>query len=403
MRIALSLSVLLAAGATAAWFNLIPLNLRALRVMAEQVTAPAPPPPRPPPAPVPVTVATVETGTVPIYLSGIGTVQAYNTVQVKSRVDGQIAQVLFTEGQDVKIGTPLLIIDPRPYRALLEQAKAAKLKDQAVLDGALQDLKRYADLAPRKFISAQQLADERATVEATRAQVANDDAQIAYAQTQLDYTTIRSPIDGRVGIRQVDIGNVVHATDTNALVTVTQLQPISVIFTLPADMVARADLKPGEVHVPVVAYAADDRTLLDRGTVRMVDNTVDPATGTIKLKADFPNKKLTLWPGDFVNGKIVVKTEHHAVTVPVTALRHGPRGDFVWLLLPDDTVVTHGVTSGEVDDGRVLIARGLQPGEEVVTEGNFRLDQHAKVEVARESDTPRPGTTAQTATASTSN
>ncbi|HTW72235.1 MAG TPA: efflux RND transporter periplasmic adaptor subunit, partial [Acetobacteraceae bacterium] len=358
-------------------------------------------PPPPPLAPVPVTVAAAETGDVPIYLSGIGTVQAYNTVQVKSRVDGQIAKVLFTEGQDVKIGDPLLIIDPRPYQALLEQAKAAKLKDQAVLDGALQDLARYADLAPRKFISAQQLADEHATVEAARAQIANDTAQIAYAQTQVDYTTIRSPIDGRVGIRQVDIGNIVHATDTNPLVTVTQLRPISVIFTLPAVMVAQSRLKPGEVHVPVLVYAEDDKTLLDRGSVEMVDNTVDPTTGTIKLKADFPNTRLTLWPGNFVNGKIVVKTEHDAVTVPVAALRHGPRGDFVWLLRPDDTVVTRGVTAGEVDDGRVLIARGLRRGDEVVTEGNFRLDQHAKVAVARESSTPRPGTTPRADTAST--
>jgi len=401
MRIALSLSLLLAAGVTAAWFNLVPLNLQSWRVLAESVTAPAPPPPPPPLAPVPVTVAAAETGDVPIYLSGIGTVQAYNTVQVKSRVDGQIAKVLFTEGQDVKIGDPLLIIDPRPYQALLEQAKAAKLKDQAVLDGALQDLARYADLAPRKFISAQQLADEHATVEAARAQIANDTAQIAYAQTQVDYTTIRSPIDGRVGIRQVDIGNIVHATDTNPLVTVTQLRPISVIFTLPAVMVAQSRLKPGEVHVPVLVYAEDDKTLLDRGSVEMVDNTVDPTTGTIKLKADFPNTRLTLWPGNFVNGKIVVKTEHDAVTVPVAALRHGPRGDFVWLLRPDDTVVTRGVTAGEVDDGRVLIARGLRRGDEVVTEGNFRLDQHAKVAVARESSTPRPGTTPRADTAST--
>jgi membrane fusion protein, multidrug efflux system len=385
MRIALSLTVLLALGfGIAAWFNVVPLDVRALRTVAESATAPPPPPPKPIIPPVPVTVAAAQTADVPIYLSGIGTVQAYNTVQVKSRVDGQIAQVLFTEGQDVHQGDPLLIIDPRPYQALLAQAKAARLKDQATLDGAVLDLTRYSDLAPQKFISRQQLEDQRALVEATRAQIANDEAQIAYAQTQVDYTTIRSPIEGRVGIRQVDIGNVVHAADTNALVTLTQLRPISVIFTLPSVTVAQAHLTPGQVHVPVLAYAADDSTLLDEGTVDMIDNTVDPTTGNIKLKASFPNTKLTLWPGDFVNGRLVVRTEHNAVTVPVSALRHGPLGDFVWTLKPNDTVVTRLVTAGQVDRGRILIEKGLKRGEEVVTQGHFRLDQNAKVEVTRE-------------------
>jgi multidrug efflux system membrane fusion protein len=396
MRIALSLSLLLAFGlGIAAWLNVVPWHLDTWRQAVITLARP-PPPPSPTILPVPVTVSAAETADVPIYLSGIGTVQAYNTVQVKSRVDGQIAQVVFTEGQDVHVGDPLLIIDPQPYQALLAQAKAARLKDKATLDGAQLDLARYVDLAPKKFVSRQQLEDQRALVEATRAQIVNDEAQIAYAQTQLDYTTIRSPIDGRVGIRQVDIGNIVHATDTNSLVMLTQLRPISVIFTLPSVMVAQSRLAPGQVQVAVLAYTADDKTLLDHGSVDMVDNTVDPTTGTIKLKASFPNANLTLWPGDFVNGKIVVKTEHQAIIVPVAALRHGPRGDFVWLLRPDNTVVSREVTAGQVDNGRVLIERGLKRGDEVVTEGHFRLEQNAKVEVAHASDTPRPGTTPQT-------
>lgn len=398
MRIALSITLLLVIGASlAAWFSVMPTDVQALRSIAVAMTAPPPPPPRPAIAPVPVTVVAASTNQVPIYLSGIGTVQAYNTVQIKSRVDGQIAQVLFTEGQDVHAGDPLLIIDPRPYQALLDQTKAAQLKDQATLDGASLDLKRYAELAPQKFISQQQLEDQRATVAAARAQIANDEAQVAYAQTQLDYATIRSPIEGRVGIRQVDIGNIVHATDTNPLVVLTQLHPISVIFTLPSAAVAVSRLTPGEVHVPVLAYAADDKTLLDQGTIDMVDNMVDSTTGTIKLKASFPNTRLTLWPGDFVNGRLVVRVEHNAVTVPATALRHGPQGDFVWILKPNDTVVTRSVAAGQVNGGRVLIERGLKRDEEVVTEGHFRLEQNAKVEVTRDDRAPPSAATLSSA------
>jgi membrane fusion protein, multidrug efflux system len=393
VRTALSLALVVAAGAgVAVWLDVLPMDVHLSREIAALLTPPAPPAVRSTEAALPVTVAIARTGDVPVYLSGIGTVQAYNTVAVTSRVDGQIAQVLFTEGQDVHEGDPLVIIDQRPYQALLGQAKATRVKDQATLDGALLDLTRYIDLAPKRFISRQQLDQQRALVDGLRAQIVNDDAQISYAQTQLDYSTIRSPIEGRVGIRQVDVGNVVRAAVAATLVTITQLRPISVVFTLPAGAVEQSHLTPGEVHVPVSAYAPDDTTLLDRGTIDLVDNTVDQSTGTIKLKASFPNEHLTLWPGNFVNGKLMVEMRHDAVSVPVSALRHGPRADFVWIVRQDDTVATRAVTTGQIDSGRVLVEKGLEDGERVVTDGYFRLDQNSKVQVVQKKAASRPTT-----------
>ena len=390
MRVALSVTLLLTLGiGLAIGVGGVPVHTQALREAAVSLLAPAPAATPPPPPPIAVTVAAAQSGEVPIYLSGIGTVQAYNTVSLRSRVDGTITDIRFTEGQDVHVGDPLVIIDPRPYQALLAQAQAMRVKDAATLEGALLDLSRYATLVLRDFASRQQVDQETALVASTKAQIVADEAQIAYAQTELDYTTIRSPIEGRMGIRQVDAGNFVHAADTNALVTITQLRPISVVFTLPSSAVAQSHLAPGMVHVPVLAYAADDTTLLDHGSVDLVDNTVDPTTGTIKLKASFPNAELHLWPGNFVNGRLVVETRHDAVTVPVSALRHGPRGDFVWLLRPDDTVISKGVTAGQAERGRVLIERGLERGAAVVTEGSFRLDNGSKVEVTRDAPAKR--------------
>ncbi len=341
--------------------------------------ATAPPPPANPP--VPVSVAFSRTEPVKIYLTGIGTVQAYNTVAVKSRVDGEITQVLFQEGQDVKSGDPLAIVDPRPFEAQLAQQRAARAKDEALLQGAVLDLKRYEDLAQRNFASRQQLDQQRAQVEQYRAQILADQAQIDYAQTQLGYTTIRSPIEGRVGIRQIDQGNFVHASDNTPLVMITQLRPISVIFTLAASSVAQGKLKPGQTHIPVIAMAADDHTRLDEGNIDLVDNQVDQSTGTIKLKASFPNKDLHLWPGNFVNGRIVVDEIKDGVTVPTAALRHGPHGDFIWVVSPKQTAESRTVTVGQAIDGRVLIERGLKPGEQVVTDGQFRLEPGSSVDV----------------------
>jgi multidrug efflux system membrane fusion protein len=342
-------------------------------------STPASPPPANPPVPVSIDVSRAEPAK--IYLTGIGTVQAYNTVAVKSRVDGEIMQVLFREGQDVTAGDPLAIIDPRPFEAQLAQQRAARAKDEALLQGALLDLKRYEDLAQRSFASRQQVDQQRAQVDQYRAQIDSDQAQIEYAQTQLGYTTIRSPIEGRAGIRQIDQGNFVHASDNAPMVVITQLRPISVIFTLAATSVAQGRLTPGQTHIPVIAMAADDRTILDEGTIDLVDNQVDQSTGTIKLKASFPNRDLHLWPGNFVNGRIVVDERKAAVTVPAAALRHGPRGDFVWVVSHERKAELRTVTAGQAIDGRVLIERGLKPDEQVVTDGHFRLEPGASVDV----------------------
>jgi multidrug efflux system membrane fusion protein len=337
-----------------------------------------------------VSVAAARVEDVPILLSGIGTVQAYNVVAVKSRVDGEIKQMLFREGQDVRAGDALAVIDPRPFQAQLAQAQAMRAKDQATLEGALLDQSRYATLVLKDFASRQQVDQQKALVDQTRAQLLADEAQIAYAQTQLDYTTIRSPLSGRVGIRQIDQGNFVHASDNSPLVTITQLQPISVVFSLPAGAVAASKLTPGEVAVPVAAYAADDSTKLDEGRVELVDTTVDPATGTIKLKASFPNAALRLWPGNFVNGRLTVATRKGALTIPAAALRHGPRGDFVWLARADGTVISKGITAGQSVNGRVMVESGLEKGAEVVTEGHFRLEDNTRIEIVKPPQPAKP-------------
>jgi multidrug efflux system membrane fusion protein len=364
-------------------------RVRSLVAALPWVTAPPAQPPRAT-APVPVSLATAKIEDVPVYLSGIGAVQAYNTVSVRSRVDGEITQVLFQEGQDVKIGDPLAVIDPRPFAAQLHQAEATRAKDHAMLTGALLDLNRYEELVKKSYASQQQVDQQRALVDQYRAQVDNDEAQIDYARTQLGYTTIRSPIEGRVGIRQVDQGNFVHATDTNPIVIITQLRPISVVFTLAANAVTQSGLTLGKASAPVTALASDNETLLDQGTIDLVDNQVDPATGTIKLKASFPNADLKLWPGNFVNGRITVDIRKGGVTVPAAALRHGPRGDFVWLIKPNQTSEFRNVTTGPSVAGQILIEKGVAAGDEVVTDGHFRLEGGSRVEIIRREGQPKP-------------
>lgn len=328
-----------------------------------------------------VQVATVRSDDVPITLSGIGTVQAYNTVGVRSRVDGEIVEIRFREGQDVKAGDALAVIDPRPLQAQLAQSEAMRAKDGALLAGALLDLNRSESLVAKNFASQQQVDQQRALVEQYRAQIRSDEAQMEYARTQLGYTTIVSPIGGRTGIRQIDAGNYIRAGDAGTIVVVSQVQPISVVFTLPASAVAQSRLTLGETSVPVSAYAADDSTLLDTGQVELVDNQVDQTTGTIKLKARFANERLRLWPGNFVNGRLTVDTRRNGVTMPLSALRHGPRGDFVFVVKEGDTVEVRNLVSGQASGGRVLVERGLRAGERVVTEGHFRLENGTAVEV----------------------
>ena len=364
-----------------------PLSVTRLIAQMRQATTPAPPPtPRPAAPIVPVQVAKVRAEAVPILLTGIGSVQAYNSVAVKTRVDGAITQVLFQEGQDVKQGDPLVLIDPHPLQAQLDQQMANLAKDQANLEGALLDMRRYDDLLVKNFASRQQSEQQHALVDQIRAQLRTDQAQIDYARTQLEFTTIRAPISGRIGIRQIDQGNIVRATDNATIATIAQLQPISVVFTIAATALETTKLTLGQVNAPVVAFGADARTVLDTGMVELVDTQVDPTTGTIKLKARFANAALKLWPGNFVNGRITVDTRAHGLTIPSAALRHGPRGDFVWLVRPDSTAIARDVTAGQVADGRVLIDRGLAAGDQVVTEGYYRLDNGTKVEIQQ----PKP-------------
>ena len=392
-RTAVLVSGLLTLGVGAALaLGMLPIGSARVRSLVAALPWAGAPPTQPPraTAPVPVSVATAKVEDVPVYLSGIGAVQAYNTVSVRSRVDGEITQVLFQEGQDVKIGDPLAVIDPRAFAAQLHQAEATRAKDEAQLAGALLDLKRYEELVKHNYASQQQVDQQRALVDQNRAQIDSDDAQIDYARTQLGYTTIRSPIGGRVGIRQVDLGNFVHATDTNPIVVITQLRPISVVFTLAANAVTQSGLTLGKASAPVTALASDNETPLDQGTIDLVDNQVDPATGTIKLKASFPNADVKLWPGNFVNGRITVDVLKGGVTVPAAALRHGPRGDFVWLIKPNQIAEFHGVTTGPGVAGRVLIEKGVAAGDEVVTDGHFRLEAGSRVDIIRREGESKP-------------
>lgn len=388
LRLTLAVAALCAIGAAIA-INLggLPLELATIRARVfapVQVARPRASSDKP----VRVTVAQVKSGDVPIYLTSIGTVQAYNTVNVKSRVDGEIVKIQFQEGQDVNVGDPLVIIDPRPYEAQLHQQEATRLKDQALLDSAILDLNRYENLVKTTAVPRQQYDQQRYLVEQLRAQVQTDEALIAYAKTQVEYTTIRSPITGRVGIRLVDQGNIVHAADTTSMLVITQLKPISVIFTVAASSLSPTKLAPGITRVPVVALAADEKTELDRGTVDLVDNQIDPTTGMIKLKANFPNEAVRLWPGDFVNGRIRVEVRRQGVTMPATALRHGPRGEFVWVVRGDDTVESRPVRAAQTFNGRTLLIRGVSSGERVVTDGHFLLENGRRVEIIETQQPP---------------
>jgi membrane fusion protein, multidrug efflux system len=330
---------------------------------------------------IPVTVATAERRDVPIYLTGLGTVQAFNTVTVKTRVDGELVRVAFTEGQDVKAGDLLAQIDPRPFQATLDQAVAKKVQDEANLANAKLDLQRFSDLATRNFAPKQQVDTQRATVAQLEAQIRGDQAAIDSAKTQLDYTTITSPLTGRTGIRLVDQGNIVHATDTTGLVVVTQLQPISVIFTLPESELApvHAALSAGPVRI--FAMDRDSDRQLAEGTLAVLDNQIAQTTGTLRLKGTFPNKDGALWPGEFLNIHLLSRTAPNVVTVPSSALQRGPNGYYAYVVKPDSTVETRPLKVGQVSDGAAIVDDGVAGGEQVVTAGQYRLQPGARVEV----------------------
>ena len=321
----------------------------------------------------------------PIYLSGLGTVSAFNTVVVRSRVDGRIDSIGFEEGQDVNKGDVLARIDPRPFEAALRQMEANLKKDQASLENARLDLARSNELVARQVASRQTLDTQRATVSQFEAAVEADQAQIDNARVQLDYTTITAPIAGRTGIRQIDSGNIVHAGDPGGIVMVTQLDPISVIFTLPEsrlDAVNAAIARAGKQRLKVTALSRDEQTVLGEGELVLVDNQIDQSTATMKLKAVFPNPQRRLWPGQYLVARLSTETRADAIVVPQQAVQRGPDGTYVFVVKPDQTVEMRPVTVGPSENGSAVIEKGLAAGESVVIDGQYRLQTGSRITVA---------------------
>jgi membrane fusion protein, multidrug efflux system len=368
-------ALLIAVAAGALWWHSFGASVPAARAQA--------------PAPgIPVTAGTVVAADVPVFLHGIGTVQAYNMVAVKSRVDGQIVKVDFKEGQEVKEGDPLFQIDPRPYQAALEQAQAAMQKDQAQLAGAKLDLERYSKLLGTGYQTRQSFDQQTALVGQVEAAIKGDQAQIDTAKLNLGYADMRSPIDGRLGARLVDKGNLIHAADNTALVTITELKPIFVSFTLPQDTLDEIREYQQKAPLVVRAYAGDGDKLLSEGRLTLIDNSIDQTTGTIHLKARFDNLDERLWPGEFVSLRVILKVLPKVATVPSQTIEEGPAGSYAYIIKPDDTVERRAVTIASVQDGIAVVTKGLTPGERVVVDGQYRLTEGARVKILA----ARPGT-----------
>jgi membrane fusion protein, multidrug efflux system len=328
---------------------------------------------------IPVVTDKARRTDVPIYLTGLGTVQAFNSVLIRSRVDGQIVKIRFEEGSDIHAGGVLIEIDQAPFEAALAQAKANELKDQAQLNNARRDLGRYTSLAKTGAGSTQQLDTTQALVEQLEATIKADQALVDTAQVQLNYTRIRSPIDGRVGTRLVDLGNIVRASDTTGIVTINQIHPIFVSFALPADSLPqlRAGSKAGDV---IVMALNRDGQALATGVLAVIDNQINPATGAINYKAKFDNADDVLWPGQFVNLRIQLATRRNVIAVPVTAVQQGPDGSYAFVVGDDRTVQKRVLKVGARNKTTAIIDNGLQPGEQIVTDGQYRIQAGSKVQ-----------------------
>ena len=322
-------------------------------------------------APVPVTAVEVQTRDVPVFLTALGTVSALNTVTISAQVSGQLKAVHFTEGGEVKKGDLIAEIDPRTYQSTLDQSLAKKKQDSALLDAARSTLKRYDELIEKKFVSAQDLENQRQSVSQQEALLAGDDAAISNARTQLGYTRIVAPIDGLAGIRQVDVGNLVQANG-GAIVVLTQVQPVNVIFTLPQQDMAKVR-EAYAAPLTVQAMSRTDSTPLASGELKVIDNSIDSATATFKLKAEFANGDRKLWPGEFVNVRMQVRIVKGGLVVPGPAVSQGPDGEFAWLVADGKVTMQPVKTAGQAEDGGVVVVEGLKAGDKVVTEGQFRL------------------------------
>jgi multidrug efflux system membrane fusion protein len=335
---------------------------------------------------IPVSISQVEKADFPVYLTGLGNVQAFNTVVVRTRVDGQIDKIAFQEGQSVKQGDLLAEIDPRPFQAALDQAKAKKVQDEANLANANLDLQRYTKLG--EFATRQQTDTQRSTVAQLTAQIAADDAAIANAQTQLDYTQVKAPISGVAGLRQVDIGNIVNASTQTGIVTVTQIEPITVIFTAPEEQLPYISEAQKVSPLKTIAITTDGKKPLAEGRLAVINNQVDTTSGTIRLKAVFDNKDHVLWPGQSVSTRLLVRTLKDATVAPDDAVQHGTDGLYAYAVTADNKAELRKVKVSQSIDGRSVIEEGLKPGERVITGGQFKVQPGSLVTTAVASSSP---------------
>ena len=333
-----------------------------------------------PPSAVPVTVSEAARRDVPIFLSGLGTVQAFNTIAIHSQIDGKLQSVNFVEGQEVHRGDTLAVIDPRALQAALDQAVAKKAQDQAQLIAAQKDLDRFKTLVAKSVETQQNVDRQQGTVDQLKASIQADQAAIENAQTQLSYATITAPIDGRVGFRQVDAGNIIHANDPNPLTVLTQIRPSVATFTLPQKDLADVREAMLRGSVPVLAFDQDNKRELAQGALLLIDNQIDQTTSTIRLKARFANDDNRLWPGEFVRVRIQVDTQKDAVTIPPVALQRGPQGFYAWVIKPDNTAEQRPIEATPIDNDVAIVTKGLSAGERVVVNGQYRLQAGSRVE-----------------------